>query len=400
MRTAFINGSIILPGHVMDKGTLITNGKTIEAVLPGNLPEGFTGKIVDAKGKFVSPGFVDIHTHGAGGCDYMDGDADSIVTAARTHASHGATSILPTTLTSTNEELFDFFDVFDTARQRLADGPVLLGIHLEGPYFSHEQRGAQDPRYIRNPEKKEYSEILRRSRGLIRRWSVAPELPGALEMGRFLKEMGVVCSAGHTNATFEEMRLASENGYTLLTHFYSGMSGIVRKQGFRVAGAIEAGYLLDDMYVEIIADGCHLPESLLRLIVKCKQHDKICLVTDSMRASGMPEGEYLLGSKKNGTLAIVEDGVAKMPDRAAFAGSVCTPDRLIRTMLNMTDLPMTKAVNMVTDTPCRIMGIDKNKGSLCAGKDADIILFDRDINVSLVMVGGKIILHSDNPQNK
>lgn len=394
MRTAICNGKVILPTRVLRGGTVITDRGIIEAVLPGGLPEGFVGQVVDAAGRYVSPGFVDIHTHGAGGHDYMDGTVDAIVSAARMHASHGATSILPTTLTSELSELFDLFDVFSAAKEELVVGPELLGIHLEGPYFSYEQRGAQDPRYLRLPEKEEYTQILSRSHGLIRRWSIAPELPGALPMGRYLREQGVVCSVAHTSATFEEVQLATENGYTLLTHFYSGMSGITRKHGFRIAGAIEAGYLLDELYVEVIADGCHLPEALLRLITKCKAWDNICLVTDSMRASGMPEGEYLLGSIKNGTPVIVEDGVAKLPDRTAFGGSVCTPDRLVRTMLQLTDLPLPDAVNMASAVPCRIMGIDDRKGSLCIGKDADIVLFDEDVTVSLVMARGNILFQS------
>lgn len=394
MQTAFINGKLLLPTRTLENAVLIVSSGKIAGVCTGALPDGFDGTIVDAAGRYVSPGFVDIHTHGAGGSDYMDGTPEAITNAASMHLFHGATSILPTTLTGTNAELFELFDVFRDVQSSMRHGPTLLGLHLEGPYFSLAQRGAQDPRYIRIPEEKEYLDILRRGDGLIKRWSVAPELPGALRMGRTLRERGVVCSAGHTDATCEELFAASENGYSLLTHFYSGMSTISRKGGFRIAGAVEAGYLNDDLAVEIIADGCHLPESLLRLVVKCKPRDKICLVTDSMRASGMPDGEYLLGSLRNGTPTIVEDGVAKMPDRTAFAGSVCTPDRLVSTMRRLTDLSMAEAVRMVTENPCRIMGIADRKGSLSVGKDADVLLFDEDIRISYVMSRGEVLIRN------
>jgi N-acetylglucosamine-6-phosphate deacetylase len=218
---------------------------------------------------------------------------------------------------------------FKKAREN-QDGPELLGLHLEGPYFSMEQRGAQDPRFIKNPDREEYMKILDYSGDIIR-WTVAPELEGALEMGRELKSRGVLPSIGHSNAIYEDVQRAFENGFTHVTHLYSGMSMVRRINAYRYAGVVESAFLIDDMTVEIIADGKHLPQSLLKLIYKIKGPDRICLVTDSMRAAGMPDGEYILGSLRTDQKVVVEDGVAKLPDRSAFAGSVATADRLVKT---------------------------------------------------------------------
>ncbi|HHW02384.1 MAG TPA: amidohydrolase family protein [Thermoanaerobacterales bacterium] len=222
------------------------------------------------------------------------------------------------------------------------------------------------------------------------RWTVAPELPGALEMGRELKGRGILPSIGHSNAIYEEVQKAFENGYTHITHLYSGMSMVRRINAYRYAGVVESAFLIDEMTVEIIADGKHLPQSLLQLIYKIKGPDSICLITDSMRAAGMPDGEYILGSLEGGQKAIVEDGVAKLPDRSAFAGSVATTDRLVRTMFKIAGVPLLDAVKMMTATPARIIGADDRKGTLAPGKDADVVIFDEDINIKEVIVKGSL----------
>jgi N-acetylglucosamine-6-phosphate deacetylase len=239
-------------------------------------------------------------------------------------------------------------------------------MHLEGPYFSINQRGAQDPKYIRDPDPAEYKEILQNYPS-IKRWSAAPELKGAIEFGKYVKSKNVLVALAHTDAVYEEVLEAFQNGYSLATHFYSAMSGVTRRNAFRFAGVIESAYLLDEMDVEIIADGVHLPAPLLQLIYKIKGPGRTALITDAMRAAGMPEGESILGGLKNGTRVIVEDGVAKLPDRTAFAGSVATADRLVRTMIDIAGISLTDTIQMITETPARIMGIHDNKGSLQVG---------------------------------
>ncbi len=392
MRKILKNGKVITPLRVIENaGVIVENGVIEEIIEDGYIEFQDSDLVIDVKGQYISPGFIDIHTHGGGGHDFMDGTVESIIEAARAHMRYGTTSIVPTTLTSNMEDLFRTLDYVKECK-KVKEIPTILGIHLEGPYFSMEQRGAQDPRHITDPKKEAYTQIIDYSNDIVR-WTIAPELPGALEMGRELAKKGIVCSIGHSNAIYEDVVRAYENGFHLLTHFYSGMSMVKRINSFRYAGVVESGYLIDDMFVEVIADGMHLPESLLKLIYKVKGPDKICLVTDSMRAAGCPEGEYVLGNQSTGQKVIVEDGVAKLPDRRAFAGSVATADRLVRTMVNVAEVPLTEAVKMITLSPARVMRIDQAKGSITPGKDADIIVFDEDIHVQLTMIRGEITMN-------
>ena len=388
-RVKIYNGRLITPYRLIENGSIVVEDGKIVSVCEGNIHTDDCYEI-NAEGNYVSPGFIDLHTHGGGGHDFMDGTVEAYLGAAEMHAKHGTTSMIPTTLTSTNEELKNTFEVYRLAEKLNKKGANLLGIHLEGPYFSMEQKGAQDPRYIRNPDAEEYKTILSWTDDIIR-WSAAPELEGALAFGRYLKDQGILASIAHSDAIYEDVEKAFENGFTHITHLYSGMSGVRRINAYRYAGVIESAFLIDDMTVEIIADGVHLPASLLKLIYKIKGPSKIALVTDSMRAAGMPEGESILGSLKDGQKVIVEDGVAKLPDRTAFAGSVATADRLVRTMVKIAGVSLIDAIKMATNTPASIIGVSNHKGSLVQGKDADIIIFNEDITIQKTMVRGSII---------
>jgi N-acetylglucosamine-6-phosphate deacetylase len=282
-------------------------------------------------------------------------------------------------------------DVYKKANARNKLGAQFMGMHIEGPYFAMSQRGAQDPRYIRKPDKKEYSEIIEKAGGIIARWSAAPEIEGAMEFGRYLQAYNILPAIAHTDAVYDDVVEAFENGYSLATHFYSGMSGVSRRNAFRFAGVIESVYLMDEIDVEMIADGVHLPTPLLQLILKIKGVDKIALITDAMRAAGTDLKESILGSRKDGLKVIVEDGVAKLPDRSSFAGSIATSDRLVRTMIKMAGVSLIDAVRMMTLTPARIMKTDKRKGSLTIGKDADIVIFDENINIQSAIIRGEIL---------
>ncbi len=352
-------------------------------------------QILNAEGHYVSPGFVDIHVHGGGGYDFMDGTLEAFLGAAKMHAIHGTTAMYPTTLTCTDEELFRAFKVFELACKSNSTGAHLMGLHLEGPYFNPAYAGAQDPSYLKNPVPANYLPILNAPGAeCIKRWSVAPELEGAMEFGKELERRDILASIGHTGAIYEEVEEALKNGYSHFTHLYCAMSSITRRNAFRKAGVLEAAYLLDDTTVEIIADGVHLPAPLLKYVYKFKGPDKTALCTDAMRGAGMPDGTYLLGSKDKGQPVIVEDGVAKLLDRSAFAGSVATTDRLVRTMINMADVPLVDAVKMASLVPARIMKIDGTKGSLMVGKDADVIIFDDNINIKYTIISSKMIYTS------
>lgn len=385
------NAKVIFPDKIEDNRSIVCeNGKIVDILKPEDVVPVEGDEVIDAQGKYVSSGFIDIHTHGGGGHDFMDGTVEAYLGAAEKHAQHGTTALLPTTLTSTTDELMKTFDTYREAVKQNKKGAKFLGLHLEGPYFAYSQRGAQDPKYLRNPEPEEYNMILAASDDIVR-WSLAPELPGALEFGKVLGERKILTAVAHSDAIYEEVVDAFDAGFTLATHLYSGMSTITRRNAYRYAGVVEAAYLIDDMDVEIIADGVHLPKSLLQFVYKFKGPDRTALCTDSMRGAGMPDGESILGSLEKGQKVIIEDGVAKLPDRTAFAGSVATTDRLVRTMVEIAEVPLVDAVKMITLTPARILKIDNQKGSIQKGKDADFVIFDENIHVSYTIIEGAVV---------
>ncbi len=392
------NGTIITPYRLIKNGTVIVTNGIITDVIEGNADVADAIEI-DAKGKYIAPGFIDMHIHGGGGYDFMDGDVNSFLKIAETHVKYGTTAMCPTTLTSELSNLLQTLDHYEEANKLNTSGSQFLGMHLEGPYFSKNQCGAQDPRYMRDPDPEEYKKVLFHSHS-IRRWSAAPELKGAFEFGRYLKSLGVIAAVAHTDAIYEEVLEAFENGYTLATHFYSAMSGVSRRNAFRYAGVIEAGYLIDEMDVEIIADGIHLPPPLLKLVYKIKGASRTALITDAMRATGMPPGKSILGNINDGLEVIVEDGVAKLLDRTAFAGSVATADRLVRTMIKDADVSLLETIQMITSTPARILGVGDRKGSILKGKDADIVIFDADININMTIIMGEVIYNANSEMQK
>ena len=379
------NGLVIANGKIEKKNVYVENGKIVNVCKD----ELFADEIIDAKGRYVSPGFVDTHVHGGGGADFMDGGVEPMRVAAKTHLQNGTTSIAPTSLACPHKDLVSA--ILDYKELTLESGkcgmPNLIGMHLEGPNFAPSQAGAQPPEYIYPPRKNEYEEILAIAEGNIAKWSFAPELEGSLEFCERIAKAGVVPSIAHTDATYDHVLAAYEHGAKCLTHFYSGMSTITRVGGYRVPGVVEAGYLLDDMWIEVIGDGSHIPPILLKMIVKNRGTDRMLLVTDSMRGATMPEGPSILGRLNGGHECIIEDGIAKMPDRTCFAGSVATTDRLVRTFYKNGIVSLPEAVELASLKPAESIGL-AGKGKIAVGYDADILLFDDNINVSFVMVGG------------
>lgn len=386
----FKNFNIIKNGVILKNASLLIENDRIKHI-GYNIPDSV--EIIDGKGElYLSPGFIDIHVHGGGGYDYMDGIADEYIKIAEHHAKHGTTSLFPTTVSASREELIASINAYEESKSSKT-GAKMLGIHLEGPYIALSQKGAMDEEYIRNPIREEYEELLSLSDD-IKRITIAPELDGAIELGSYMQSRGVLPSIGHTDAICEDVyRAYREGNYRLMTHLYSAMSMTRRIDAFRYAGVVEAAYLIDDMYVEAIADGVHLPKDLLKLIYKIKGADRIALITDAMRGSGMTEGVALLGSRKSGRKVLIEDGVAKLFDKTAFAGSIATTDRLVRTMINIAEVPLVESIKMMTETPAKIMNIYNERGSLDVGKYADIVAFDDDINVKFTMVEGELVFN-------
>ena len=342
-------------------------------------------QVFDMTGYYVSPGFIDIHTHGGGGYRF-EGSTEEIVSGCNFHLHHGTTAICPTVSAA------PFASMAESARHiraAMADPRVkgtVLGVHMEGPYLSAKQAGAQCPTHITPPVEEDYLPFIRENADVIARWTYAPENDTDQIFAKTLQEYGIVASAGHTDAIYDDMRRAFENGCALVTHLYSCTSTITRDHGFRRLGVIETAYLMDDLFVEIICDGKHLPPELIRLIYRIKGADRIALVTDSLALAGTEQTHGFMQD----TEFIIEDGVCKLMDRSAFAGSIATADRLVRVAVKEAGISLPDAVRMMTLTPARIMGLT-NKGRIAVGMDADLVVFDGDIQVKSVFAKGNTV---------
>ena len=390
----FYNGKILAENGCIPEGYVTVKDGRICEVGAGKPEKIQTARTVNLQGHYLSPGFIDMHTHGGGGSDFMDGTPQAFKDACRMHLSHGTTTLCPTSMASDDQDLYLFFLAFKEVVKETQGMPHLPGVHLEGPYFSEKQAGAQPPECMKTPFPDHFHKVMEWAEGTIIRWSCAPEVEGVLEMGKKLRDQQILLSIAHTDADLELVEKAMDAGYCHLTHFYSGMPLLKRVNGYRVLGAVEAGYLLDDLYLEIIGDGIHLPPELLKLIFKCKRLDHIQLVTDSMRAAGMPEGESVLGSRKYDCRVIVEDGIAKMPDRSCFAGSVATADRMMRVVTKQAGLDLWDAVRLMTANPAKLLHIDSQTGSIAEGKLADLVVFDEEIHIRQVYVAGEQVVES------
>lgn len=393
MRTRIEHIRLVTPEGIFEDASVLLDGNKIAGVSTDGTPLK-ADAVVDGENRYLSAGFIDIHFHGGGGHDFMDGTEEAFVGALEKHMHHGTTACVPTTLCCLNEELAETFAACRKVRasEKAEELPEILGMHMEGPYIAPEMAGAQDPAYIRTPENGDWKEICELAAGDLKIWTVAPELPGAIEMCRELKDQGILFSAGHSAARYTDVTAAIDAGYTMATHLYSGMSTIIRENGYRVPGLLEGSLLHDEICVEVIADGLHLPISLLQLIYKTKGRDRMILVTDAMRGAGMPDGDYMLGSLKKGQMVQVFDGIAHMPDGVSFAGSVATTDRLVRVMTKDAGIPLPDVIKMLTVNPAVELGIADRKGTVAPGYDADLVLFDENITICGVWRGGKKVV--------
>ena len=377
-----INASIVTPDGVIENGVVRYSDCLIDYV---GLDAEAGIETFDADGDYLFPGFVDIHCHGGGGYDFMDATPDEMREIAKFHLAHGTTTLVATTMTDTYAAIEDTLDRFE----KLGDDRITLhGVHLEGPWLSPAACGAQSPEKMSPPDKNELLRLKKRY-PFIERVGIAPEIDPDFSVGRLAAELGMVAAVAHTDADFDTTVAAADNGYTLMTHLYSGMNGVVRKNAYRVAGAVEAGLYDDRLFVEVIADGKHLPPALLKLIAKCKGPDRICLITDGMRGAGLPDGcDTILGRKADGVACIIEDGVAKLPDRQSFAGSVATTDRLLRTIVHSAGIDVTAAARMIATTPACVMGY-ADRGAIVPGLRADFVMLDKNLNIKKVIFGGQ-----------
>ena len=382
MKKQIIDARVVLPSGILENGVVGFSDGMIDYV--GN--DAIEGvETLSAEGKYLLPGFIDIHCHGGAGYDFMDATPAEMIKISKFHLSHGTTTLVATTMTDSDDAIF-------TALDRFAEIPenerlTLHGVHLEGPWLSPAQCGAQDTSKMSKPSPEALKGIIEKY-PFVERISVAPEVEGGLEVGRAGAELGLVMSVAHTDADFDMAILAADNGYTLMTHHYSGMKGVVRINAYRVAGCIEAGLVDDRFTCEVIADGKHLPAGLLKLIYKCKGSERICLVTDAMRGAGLTDGEEtMLGRMGDGVPCIIEDGVAKLPDRQSFAGSVATTDRLFRTMLALSGADIVSVSKMLSETPSCVMGYT-DRGTIEVGKRADLLIVDENLKINTIFLKG------------
>jgi N-acetylglucosamine-6-phosphate deacetylase len=397
-------GVVLTPLRTLVGGTIVVEGDRIVAVSDKNTRLKPSCHDIDVRDLYVAPGFIDLHVHGGGGRDVMEGSLEALEAIAVAHAEGGTTSWLATTLTAPQEQILAALSAIETASQLPLKGAKILGAHLEGPYFNPEQAGAQNPAYLKLPCREEYETILNKF-SCIKRVSVAPELPGGLELGAELKRRGILASIGHSNATYQEVLAAVEAGFSHVTHIYSGMSIIRRVKAYRVAGVLEATLLLDTLTTEMIADGHHLPPSLMRLVLKTKGTDRVCIVTDAIAPAGLGPGHYQLGGLEIVVESNVPDEyeicpapnsyVAKLADRTAFAGSVARMNVLVHNLITLVGVPLAEAVKMATFVPARILGVTSERGLIAPGLKADLVVFDEQLNVHLTIVEGKIVYRSD-----
>ncbi|MBX3010078.1 MAG: N-acetylglucosamine-6-phosphate deacetylase [Caldilineaceae bacterium] len=383
---ALCHGRVVLPTAIVDDQAVVVAGSQIVDVLPyaqldPALPQ------IDVGGRWITPGLIDIHIHGALGHTFNDPTPTAFAAITQENARRGVTSLLATTATDAIENLLASLELAEQWMAIPQSGAQILGVHVEGPYFSMAQRGAQDPAHIRNPDDGTVAQLLE-YRAVIRMLTFAPELPGALALTQQLAELGIVAAAGHSSAREEEVKPAIDAGLRHMIHLWSAQSTTVREGPWRKPGLLEVSLTDDRLTGEIIADGKHLPPTLMKLAYQCLGPDRLCVISDATSGAGLPEGaRFRLG----GMEYEVCDGVGMLFDRTAFAGSTTLLNQMIPILTEQVGLPLVEVIRMASLTPARVIGVADRKGSLEAGKDADIAIFNQDFTPWDVLIGGRSI---------
>ena len=379
------NAQVVLPNGVKETDVLVEDG-IIAAI--GECKS--ADKTVDALGCFLLPGFIDIHVHGGGGADFMDGTPDAFETAVKSHLAHGTTTIVPTAMSATEEELTGFLLAFKAFRKQSRYAGMVPGLHLEGPYFSGanaKSSGAQPKDLLRLPNEAEMDRLLAIADGDILRWDAAPELPGVDMFVRKCKENGILPAMAHSAATGDETQAGIDLGFCHVTHFYNAVT-FYRKVGqIPQSGLVERVYLNDTVTIELICDGRHIPRDIVRLALKIKGADNVSAITDGMRIAGTDLQSGKLGSLKNGTDVIVDDTVAKLTDLSSFAGSIATMDRCLRVLVKDYGIDIVTASNMMSGAPAKHIGA-KQIGKIAIGYKADLVIADQECKIVSVFKNG------------
>lgn len=374
------NCNIILLDKI-EKGSILIENDIIKEINPSEIPE---TKVVDCKGLFVSPGFIDVHIHGAGGHDTMDGTFEAINEISKTICKYGTTSFTPTTMTMPADDILKSMLSIKKAKLEGTDGAIVLGAHLEGPFISPSAIGAQNPNYLIPPSYENFKSMTGDAIDSVISITMAPEVAGAKELASILSSKGIRCSIGHTKATYEEAIDGIKCGFCHSTHIFNAMTGFSHREP-GVVGATFDSYIT----TETISDGIHISYPSLRIAYKQKGTDKTLLVTDAMCACGMPDGTYALG----GQPVIVKNGAARL-ENGALAGSILTLNKAIKNIYDNTDYPLYEIVKMASHNCAKYCRIDDRKGQIKENFDADLTIFDENIDVKMTIIGGKIVYNN------
>lgn len=380
MLTQIINGEILTPqGWLKDGSVLISDGKILEVTNSDLAVIG--AKVIDAKGMYIVPGYVSMHSHGGGGHDFTEATPEAFQIAAEAHLKHGATTIFPTLSSSSFDTIRQ---AVETCEQLMAAGNgQIQGLHIEGPYLNRKMAGKQWEDCLKDPDPNEYLPLLD-STTCIKRWDISPELPGAHEFAHETTSRGILTAITHTEAEYDEIKAAYQAGFTHAAHFYNAMPGFHKRREYKYEGTVESVYLTDPMTVEVIADGIHLPATILKLVYKVKGVEKTCLVTDALKYAAY-DGEV------DDPRYIIENDVCKLADHSSLAGSIATMDKLVQVMAFKANIPVADAIRMASETPANIIGVGDRKGTLQRGKDADILILDKKLNVRCVFSQGNMV---------
>ncbi|MGJ7045444.1 N-acetylglucosamine-6-phosphate deacetylase [Thermoanaerobacterium thermosulfurigenes] len=376
MKTLIVNGRLLIDGNIVDGKDVLIEGNKISAIGCGL----YGDNIIDAEGNYVSPGFVDIHIHGSSGFDTMDGTFEAINAISKSVAMHGTTSFLPTTMTEDKNKIKNAIKNVFYNKDRV-EGAEILGVHMEGPFINPKQKGAQDDKFILKPTVENFTEICGEYMNIVKLVTIAPEVDGALELIRYLKEKNIVASVGHTDSTYDDVALGYKAGITHATHVFNAMKGFHHRE----VGTVGAVFDLD-ISAEVIADGIHSVFPAIRTLLKLKGKEKVNLVTDAMMAANLRDGLYQLGGQD----VYVKDGAARLKS-GVLAGSTLTLDKAIKNILSNTDLSLPESVALASYNSAKVIGVDDRKGLIKEGYDADIVIFDENIEIKKTIVGGKIV---------
>ena len=365
----------------IEKGSLLIENGIIKEINPS---ETKVQKAIDCKGLYVSPGFVDVHIHGAGGHDTMDGTFEAINEISKTICKYGTTSFTPTTMTMSADDILKSMISIKKAKIEGTDGAIVLGAHLEGPFISPSAIGAQNPNYLISPSYENFESMTGDAIDAVVSITMAPEVEGAKELASILSSKGIRCSMGHTKATYEEAIDGIKHGFCHSTHLFNAMTGFTHREPGVVGATFDS-----DITTETISDGIHISYPSLRVAYNQKGTDKTLLVTDAMCACGMPDGTYALG----GQPVIVKRGAARL-ENGALAGSILTLNRAIKNLYDNTDYPLYEIVKMASYNGAKYCRVDDRKGQIKENFDADLTIFDENIDVKMTIIGGKVVYNN------